>query len=381
MSDSSTESVEQLDVRGQLMDDTWIAVCQIGSGAFASIWMGYNIRRNKYDAIKIFDSDNERAHEKEMDTMRIFAEEKTQCLMKSTARFLHNIDGETHQCLVFPLMAGSLFSAIDGTGCTLSQLRCIVTQMAKGIQSLHSRGYTHLDIKPENTLVRAENPAIKGLIKKINRQFDITKFTTKKGRLQRIRKFYSKTVCDLPESAIDLGETKFTLDNEPVVVISDLGACRKSDLPGRRVSTIYYRPPEDLLLLPRANTSKSDIWALACTAWEIVTGTILFDHRTVDEDDTIGAHLQTITSVLGPMPLELINRGELCREFYTKGGLLKGVYQISNLRLGELLMEKGSFEDNAEFRSFISFMYSLLKWDPKERPNIDEVLQHEFLKC
>lgn len=121
-----------------------------------------------------------------------------------------------------------------------NSIRSIVTQVARGLRYLHSRGFIHRDVKPENILI-SQNGTVK---------------------------------------LADFGFAKLRHDPPPFTPY---------------ISTRWYRAPEILLRFPRYDASV-DIFALGCVMAELYRLAPLFDGENEIE------HLLKIVAVLGTPP-------------------------------------------------------------------------------
>ncbi|CAG8424434.1 unnamed protein product, partial [Penicillium salamii] len=112
--------------------------------------------------------------------------------------------------------------------------------------------------------------------------------------------------------------------------------------------------------------------------WDILEGKKLFKDihpLKAHEYDELG-HLGHISSLLGPPPKELLDKGTRTDLFYDSDGRFKGTniapskfkfeHSIRNLR-------------NEDKRMFIKFVRRMIKWDPEERSTATELLHDPWL--
>lgn len=84
-----------------------------------------------------------------------------------------------------------------------------------------------------------------------------------------------------------------------------MGGCVTSNNDRKKqLQTCYYMAPEELLRLPYDKSS--DMWALGCAIYEIMTGKILFDPDGYDGNED-RYHLYLISQCIGQMPEQMIN--------------------------------------------------------------------------
>lgn len=159
-------------------------------------------------------------------------------------------------------------------------------------------------------------------------------------------------------------------------------------------------PPEDLgiptaycspeLLLEHKPGTPSDLWALACTIFEIVSGRKLFPDMFRDGEDVILQWVQ----LFGRMPDQWWNAWDAREVYFDEEGkpLVRddGSSQVKRFTLEERLAEGLTVEDAMSGatrtleipegeRSLLSNMLSdLLRYNVEERSGIEEVLEHEY---
>ena len=165
---------------------------------------------------------------------------------------LHDVgqDGSIAYAVTELLEGRTLRAVIEEGGLSPRRALEIVAQAARGLGAAHERGIVHRDIKPENL------------------------FLTSDGRL-KILDFGVATNIDTRETTM---------------------AAAHLTQPGTLVGTPMYMAPEQLT--GEAATPRSDLFALAIVAHELLSGVHPFKRATVSE--TIGAILRHDPAPLGP---------------------------------------------------------------------------------
>lgn len=161
-----------------------------------------------------------------------------------------------------------------------------------------------------------------------------------------------------------------------LVKIADLGnACWTDKHFAEDIQTRQYRSPE-VILGAKYNWSV-DIWSAACLIFELLTGDYLFDPHSGLDYDRDEDHLALMIELLGPMPRQLIKRGEFSRELFTRNGELRHIRKLDYFPLAEVLEEKYKFSrEDAKLLS--EFLEPMLRLDASKRASAKECLGHRF---
>ncbi|MDH2413161.1 serine/threonine-protein kinase [Nocardioides sp. CER19] len=137
---------------------------RIGSGSFATVWLGYDAQLDSAVAIKVL-ADNWTLDDQ---VRRRFVEE---------GRFLRRVDsphvvsvhdaGELEDGRPYLVMTyadqGSLADRLPD-GLPPGQALAVVRQVADGLQALHDRDVLHRDVKPGNVLFKTSGPGARAML-------------------------------------------------------------------------------------------------------------------------------------------------------------------------------------------------------------------------
>lgn len=121
-------------------------------------------------------------------------------------------------CLAFTLHGRELTRAIPDAGFPIAEAKTIARQVLQGLTVMHDAGLIHTDIKPDNVLYDSERRMAK---------------------------------------------------------LADLGLASTVLVDGDTVASCDYTPPEAILGAPMG--PPIDLWSLACTLYQVLTGSLLFD--------------------------------------------------------------------------------------------------------
>ena len=163
----------------------------------------------------------------------------------------------------------------------LEKVKEVMNQVMLGLDFLHTKAkIIHTDIKPENILLSEPG-------------------------------------------AVDLSSIGGSLLK---VKIGDLGsACWTTKRFSVSIGTREYRAPEALLGVEDYGT-EVDVWAAACTAFELATGEYLFKPKEREEWSRDEDHLLRITELVGHLPKAVIKAGFRGPTYY-EGSKLKNIDQ------------------------------------------------------
>ena len=263
---------------------------KLGWGNFSTVWQCRDQVKEMQVAVKVNKSHKEVA-EMAKDEIKLL-----QCIAKassashSVSKFVLQLVGHfeveghngRHICLTLELLGCNLLRCYKPgqEGMPLAKVREVMAQVMEGLDFLHTKAMIiHTDIKPENILLA--DPGTSGL----------------------------------PFNKVPLR-----------VKIGDLGsACWTTKRFSVSIGTREYRAPEALLGVEDYGT-EVDVWAAACTAFELATGEYLFKPKeregwSKDED-----HLLRITELVGHLPRSIIKAGFYGSKYY-EGRSLKNVDQ------------------------------------------------------
>lgn len=209
-------------------NSTYVVLGFLGDGSFSRVYkvrlvndILNNDKNPKYYAMKIYSSSNEATiiGKHEIDVKReIKARLESKCIKNIFfCETVESFQYQNHHILINELLGKSLKERISEDIISFEEIMKIYMHLKLCLKTLHSFGFVHSDIKPENILIDPN-----GIVK-----------------------------------LIDFGSTY-----------------KKGQIPTFYVQSRYYRAPEVVFQLPI--TYKIDLWSLGCVVAEMYLGMPLF---------------------------------------------------------------------------------------------------------
>jgi serine/threonine protein kinase len=247
--------------------------------------------------------------------------------------FLH----EGHMCIVFELLADSLFDLVkyswevrpDRPGLSLRMVRKMTHQILCALVTLRNMKIIHSDLKPENiALAQPNRPRLK---------------------------------------LLDFGSSCFVADS------------LLNQFP--YIQSRYYRAPE--VLLGTGYSCSIDMWSLGCIIAELYLGRPLF------VGSSSITQLYCVIEVLGmPMDHVLRNAVHLSRYFHRVGvdanghAILDPViksHRFNHTTIKDIIASKKEQNNPLHMQYFTDLIARMLDWDPVQRINPLEAINHNFI--
>lgn len=397
MSSESSMEYDESEFKGHILNNKYLIINKIGSGAYSIVWLSLNLKNFKYYAIKVQNPDDLDVGLEEIEILKKFGNEKCPYINTIVDSFIHNIDEDSFICMVFELLAGSVYDIIRvgkySKGLPLKTVKACIKQLLTAMFIVNDKyKLLHTDIKPENMLLVGSSNKINEFIKLVNdnqslmsqlkkknkKKGDNIKSIIDKMNFEEIERKYSK------RHNVENNDELCYIDDKYIenihIKLSDFGSCENIDYNRYEIQTRYYRAPE-IILGYEFNTT-CDIWSVGCIVYELLTGEILFDSEKHKRFGRNRHHLLTMIRLLGKVPDDLVDKSVNKIDFYKKNGLLKGVNSIECNPLNKLISEKLSGRQDfteEQINLLTDFLYTTLNYYPKLRPTPDLLLKHRWL--
>jgi serine/threonine-protein kinase SRPK3 len=335
-SSSDISEYDDIDVKGLILNDKYVVLSQIGSGASSSVWLTYDLIGKQMHALKIQNVDDYNDGLDEIDILKKTTKINCPYLPNLIDNFIFTSDIGDHVCMVLNLMACSLNDILNkkngkySDGFPLKSSIKIIIQLITAAHILYFKHkIIHTDIKPENILLQGVNKSFENMINifsKNNLESKIKKKIKKKQNIKNIiEKWYPHSQFNSDsESNVELNlniiDEKYI--NNCKIVLSDYGnAIPISDIRYEEIQTRHYRAPE--VILGYKYDHKCDVWSIACTFYELLTGEVLFFPEKSRGINTDRQHIYEIQKLFGKLPNALLDKSKKKNIFYKKNGLMK----------------------------------------------------------
>uniref|UniRef100_A0A0C9RVL8 dual-specificity kinase n=1 Tax=Wollemia nobilis TaxID=56998 RepID=A0A0C9RVL8_9CONI len=338
---------------GENLTHRYKIVRKMGEGTFGQVLECWDRESREFVAIKIV-----RGIEKYRDAARVeisvlhevakYDRTGTLCV-----RMQNWFDYRNHICIVFEKLGPSLYDCLKKNNYypfPIDIVRELGRQLLESVAYMHRLHLIHTDLKPENILFVSSEYVKVPNYKNISRKSSVLQDGT----------FYMRLPKSTAIKLIDFGSATF-----------------EDKKHSSEISTRHYRAPEVILGL--GWSYPADIWSVGCILVELCSGETLFQtHENLE-------HLAMMERVLGPLPQHMIRRADgRCEKYLRNGSRLnfpegasskesiKAVRRLPRLR--NLVMEHADHSAGL----LIDLLEGLLKFDPSQRLQAREALNHPF---
>jgi len=166
---------------GQLINNNYILIKQIGEGMFSQIWVCLCSKNLEYYAIKIFNEKTDFMGENEISNLELLSKHRNSLCVSCVEHFTY--DGVIY--VVQKLLANSLYDIMKKqypNGFPISFVQKITKELLLACEHTHDTiGLIHCDLKPENILLHGLTTDVETLIKNIT---TLIKKSKKKSKLR-----------------------------------------------------------------------------------------------------------------------------------------------------------------------------------------------------
>ena len=378
-SSSDSNSDNQIDWSYKIFNEEYILIKKLGKGSYCAVWLTYVISFNTFCALKVYNREDYKRGQNELVIFNTLSKLKIPNIILYDSSFLYEDDSLSEAdlslsdddsrsgdniflCVKMPLCGYSTYAVTKlyeyiSIEKRLFFVKSIYENSVKILNKLHSSGYVHSDIKPENILLQKptyEANQMMMIITNVRKRFKKINKKTNSDFIKAIKKELLNAYQEpLPEQIVTY------IFNSPIdIVLCDMGTTVKPNNPQLyKKYTIYYKAPETVLKLNY--DIKYDYWSLGCTIYELITSKILFN---VNNDLEL---LYEIISQFGLIPLTIIQ--ESPKKYFTSDYRLRGYKKISYKDPYEHIKILIGPNTYTELSFLLNHIEKLIQIDPKKR--------------
>ncbi|EQL02916.1 CMGC protein kinase [Ophiocordyceps sinensis CO18] len=349
---------------GDVYSSKYQVLGKLGYGTTSTVWLARNLEDHQYVALKVFTRGVDGG---ELDTYhRLGTANPSNPGYRHVRRALDTLElqreGGPHLCLVQKPMWDSWKDMLrrNPTGrFTEEFLKAGLAQLFLALDYLHTEcRLVHTDLKADNILQELVDDSVLEAFVQAELATPSPRKFIQDAPVYRSRQF------DLPHKFGD-------------VVLSDFSAAVQGDKKRNHdAQPNVYRSPEVMLMTEWGYPV--DVWNVGVMIWDLFEGRHLFQGSDPDgRPYTTRAHLAEVIGMLGPPPLDFVQREIRSKEFFTEHGEWKVDIPVPE---GRGLDDAVTSLEGEKRTLFLVFLRSMLQWRPEDRKTASQLLQDPWLR-
>ncbi|OTB17492.1 hypothetical protein K445DRAFT_57441 [Daldinia sp. EC12] len=371
---------------GDLIHNRYRVVHKVGFGDFSTVWLARDRETNKLVAVKVGTADSDPKQADKLSSLSLAT--GSNFFPPVLDRFEVRGANGIHSCYVREPALGSLANLLELSPHIFRPhvARVLIAQLVLSMAAMHSRGFVHGDFHLGNVLLRAPS-AFQDLSN------------------EELYQIYHSPYCEpivptedenLPSNIpsygvipVFLGKLEEVSQQAARIWICDL---REPITPSAENIDCLFKPmeccPPELLFSPEESkvSYSSDIWALACSIWNLLGERPLFGHSWEDSRSTRIAQVDH----LGPsgMPSSWWDNWKDRSSYYTEAHdpLPDHAKYIESwdTKFGEYIqygLGAAGYPKISpkEKKAIINMLQPMLTWKPEDRCTASQVLKSEWM--
>ncbi|KAM3421860.1 hypothetical protein BST61_g2237 [Cercospora zeina] len=346
---------------GDLFHDRYRVIGKLGYGSASTVWLCHDLRKQwSYVALKVYINSSKVQRElpiyKHIQTVN--SQHEGQNYIRKLLDYFE-VQGPHgyHKCLVHEA-AGMNFEELrelvpDRTF-EPDLIRQSVRSILRGMHFLHSEARViHTDIQPKNILLGTLDDSAFTRFERDEREKPLPR---KELSDRTIYVSHPMPLTKGPPLLCDLSEARFAEAQSNDLIMPDL-----------------YRAPE--VILGMHWSYPVDLWGFAMSLWDLFEPKRLFLAKGDDGRYSELHHVAQMVAIMGPPPMEYLQRSERWQLYWDDQGRWKGAIEIPDISL-ESAEQRLHGEEKTQF---LALMRKILQWRPEDRSGIQDVYVDDWL--
>jgi serine/threonine protein kinase len=394
--DINIYQTDNLNLENNIIRD-YNVIYELGRGSYSIVWLAYNINNNNFFALKVQNWKEYKIGIDEINFVKKLPLDPPY-FNNLIEYFIEIRENKKYLCSVWNLHAINLDTFIKQyyqNGLPVNIIKQIMNQLLEAINILHNKfKIFHGDIKTDNILIKGINMRDEYIIneyKKHNFMYEYNKAKEHLGKnikkeikMEIRNKIHNNILSTIYYEKYDKYKINDNYIKNINISLADFGTfCEESKKYYTPFGTRYYQAPEIILM---GNCSYGvDIWALGCTLYELLSGSILFNPIKDSTYTRDYYHLCLINDTCGEFPLSFLKLTKYNKLYFKSNNIIE--HETTNDRLdrkiNEMKMNRSSNNISLSEDEIIkckNVLQNILIIDPKKRCNVEYLICHSFFK-
>lgn len=402
VSDDEVDILET-DYVGKLINNDYLIIKYISKGTFSRVWLILNINTNTFNVMKMYFNNNSDEYRTEV------------CILKELNCFDYNnfeleINNKKFKIIIMPYFGISLSDLVYelDRNLNIKEIKIITRKILHKLNEIHNLDILHTDLKLDNILTNYYNPNNEKFTNWIinqnfnekyinmletNKPDNLTEMNKNKRKMikRKIRiktnkefEIYVKEAINQYNSNTDELLFDFNMlnfNNIELYLIDFSNSIKEVNVSEEEEYQIRgYRSPENIM--GYKYNKKSEIWAIGCVIWKLLTNNYIFEPDFKLITDTIDrdrAQLAIMTKYLGKMNNEFILESPRTYNLFEDTGKIKRYRKIKREYLEKLLSSERDDLNENEIINITLFLKNVWNYNIKNRYSVNDCLTSDFL--